>query len=73
MGLPPKDPLPLVEAKSIPLPIVPLTWEGIAPFLLLAAIPRLPLLVVGRLPRRLFSVRISFLVPGDLCPLLVSR
>jgi hypothetical protein len=44
-GLLPNDPLPLVDkARSIPLPMVPLTWGGIAPLLLLAAISHLPLL-----------------------------
>ncbi len=64
MGLPPKDPLSLLEARSIPLPIVALTQGEDSPLLLLAATPHLPLLFMGRLPRRLFSVRIPFLVPG---------
>ncbi len=71
-GLPPEDSLPIVEARSIPLLIAPLTQGGIAPLLLLAVILCLPLPVVGRLPRRLFSVRIPFLVPGSLLLLLVS-
>jgi hypothetical protein len=68
---PARGSFPLHGVKNIPLLIVPLTWGGIAPLLLLAAIPRQPFLVVGMLPGRLFFARISLLAPGVLCSLLV--